>query len=277
MNMAMKQVAVVTFSPTRTSYKVAKAISKGTNLPVVEYDVTYAAPGKVEFGKDTLVVISLPVYGGDIPALARERLEDLEGHSTPAVIVSVYGNRDFEKSVVKTNSFVRQRGFIPVAAGAFVGEHSYSTAQYRVAAGRPNDEDLREAEEFGKAVIEKLNTVGSMAVDVARVKAPSSGVMNVLGFVCFILGYRRKQKKSPTKIVVRTDETLCRHCGACVGKCPTGAIRVGEEHMTDADKCIKCCACIKQCPTSARLLDTPFAPVLAKYFKKPKRNVVCLK
>ena len=33
-------------------------------------------------------------------------------------------------------------------------------------------------------------------------------------------------------------------------------------------------ACVKVCPAGARRIDTPFAPVLARHFGRPKPNVV---
>ena len=42
---------------------------------------------------------------------------------------------------------------------------------------------------------------------------------------------------------------LCRDCGACVGICPTGALRMeAGKVLWDAAKCCGCDACIKNCP-----------------------------
>ncbi len=45
---------------------------------------------------------------------------------------------------------------------------------------------------------------------------------------------------------------LCRACGVCVEKCPTGALRLqGGQVKYDPSVCVLCDACIKSCPHSA--------------------------
>ena len=46
---------------------------------------------------------------------------------------------------------------------------------------------------------------------------------------------------------------LCRNCGACVAKCPAGALRFdGAGQVTwDSGKCVQCDTCIKVCPHDA--------------------------
>ena len=45
-----------------------------------------------------------------------------------------------------------------IAGATFIGEHSYSTDEHPIAAGRPNDSDLALATEFGTQIIEKIKT-----------------------------------------------------------------------------------------------------------------------
>lgn len=87
---------------------------------------------------------------------ALERLREIRGEGTPAVVLAVYGNRSFDTAVAELASFVAGRGFVPVAAGAFVGEHSYSTPETPIAQGRPDARDLAAATAFGAQVREKL-------------------------------------------------------------------------------------------------------------------------
>ena len=80
---------------------------------------------------------------------ARERMSAIRGCDTKCVIVAVYGNRAFENALTDMDTFASSLGFMPVAAAAFVGEHSYSTADNPIAVGRPDAADLAEAERFG--------------------------------------------------------------------------------------------------------------------------------
>ena len=80
-----------------------------------------------------------------------------KGDNTPAIIVVLYGNRDYEDALLELRDSVKQLGFVPVAGGAFIGEHSYSTEQFPTAAGRPDVSDIQIASEFGKNIIKLLN------------------------------------------------------------------------------------------------------------------------
>ncbi len=95
-----------------------------------------------------------------VAPVALERLREIRGEGTPAVVLAVYGNRSFGTAVAELASFVAGRGFVPVAAGAFVGEHSYSTPATPIAQGRPDARDLIAATAFGAQVREKLAKTG---------------------------------------------------------------------------------------------------------------------
>lgn len=125
--------------------------------------------------------------------------------------------------------FVAARGFVPVAAAAFVGEHSYSTARWPIAAGRPDGDDCAEAEAFGRVVAAKLAAGGVRAIDAKRLPTVRNGMLSMWRFVRFVLGYRRSQKRHPQRVAVETSADRCTHCGRCVKLCPTGAIVAGDE------------------------------------------------
>jgi len=54
---------------------------------------------------------------------------------------------------------------------------------------------------------------------------------------------------------VSRDDDSCTHCGACVGHCPTGALKIGDaatrEVVYHEADCIECLACIRVCPFAA--------------------------
>ena len=54
----------------------------------------------------------------------------------------VYGNRDYEDALLELSDRAKDWGLTPVAAGAFIGEHSYSRPSLPVAEGRPDEDDL---------------------------------------------------------------------------------------------------------------------------------------
>lgn len=272
------------FSPTGTSRKTAEAIARGiaspeglaSGIPIRAHDLTHAAAPAETVPEQEIALFAVPVYGGHVPPLALKRLEGIRGNRTPAVIVAVYGNRAFEKAATELADFVRERGFVPVAAAAFVGEHSYSSERTPIAAGRPDAEDLSAAEAFGRAIRHKLMQEGAVPVETARLKDPATPLIPLLRFILFAVRYLMRQKVHPTVSLPAGDEALCTHCGRCAALCPTNAIARCNELHTDPERCIRCCACVKGCPVGARRFDTPFAAALARNFARRKPPVTLL-
>jgi len=58
----------------------------------------------------------------------------------------------------------------------------------------------------------------------------------------------------PIERGIEREETLCVHCGACTGLCPTRALFIDRPSMRvqfDPTLCIACGWCTKGCPTRA--------------------------
>ena len=239
-------------------------------------DLTHAAAHSAALSAGAVAVIAAPVYGGHVAPTAAKRLETLRGSGTPAVVIAVYGNRAFEKAAAELAALAARQGFVPVAAAAFVGEHSYSTPETPVAAGRPDAQDLARAAEFGAAVRKKLAAGTPAPVDAAKLKDVHTPLVPMLRFIRFVVGYRRRQKKNPVVYLPACDADRCTHCGRCAAICPTQAIARGDEAHTDPARCIRCCACVKGCPVGARSFHTPFAAALARSFTRRKQPVTIL-
>lgn len=237
---------IVFFSPTHTSAKVARAIGEGIGMGKrMEIDLTTDEGESVIEIKDSIAVIAVPVYAGRVAPVALQRLRRLRGSNAPALLIAVYGNRDYEDALVELRDETVRLGFTPLAAGAFIGEHSYSRPNMPIAAGRPDTDDLQCAEQFGRKSMEKLEKEGL------------SGDFFIKGNV----PYRYVGPSTPAAPVC-TDG--CFGCGSCIELCPTHAITLNDDGKiaTEVAKCIKCCACVKECPNGARVFDTPYTPML---------------
>lgn len=232
----------VYFSPTKTTKKVVKAISKGIGENTKDYDITLPKnrKGSLEFSKEDCLVVGLPVYGGRIPALIEEFLLGLKGHNTPIILVAVYGNRDYDDALLEMKDMFDKQGFISVAAGAFIGEHSYTG---KVATSRPDSSDLVVCETFGKIVKELLNreTLDGLVLDVKGFRP-----------------YRERKKPAP---VGPTVNKSCINCGTCVSNCPTGALTLEGEVRVNEELCVRCHACTKNCPVNAIEFDNRIAHI----------------
>lgn len=297
-------VYTVVFSPTGTSRKIAAAVAQGaarhdgssnaaantaagadagTNAVAgsaakafTTIDLTHAAGKSVTLSADAAAVFAVPVYGGRVAPAALERLREIRGEGTPAVVLAVYGNRAFGTAVAQLAAFVAERGFVPVAAGAFVGEHSYSTPGTPIAEGRPDTQDLAEAAAFGARIGQKLAHGETGPIDAAKLREPHTPLLSKLRFIRFVLGYRRRQKRTPAILLPAGDAARCTQCGRCVALCPTQAIARGDELHTDPARCIRCCACVKGCAFGARTFETPFAAILSRNFARRKPPVTLM-
>jgi len=162
--MKIKSVRCVHFSPTGTTRTIAENIVQGIRPECMEMiDITKRSQrnGQPLFGEDDIVILAIPVYYGRVPEEILPYLTSLKAKQTPVVLVAVYGNRAFEDALKELHDIVVDAEFIPVAGGAFVAEHSYSSKTYPIAANRPDESDIRKAQEFGAAIRKKLQNVES--------------------------------------------------------------------------------------------------------------------
>jgi ferredoxin len=233
------------FSPTQTTQKVLQNIAAGISAGAMErMDLTLpdAIPSDSTEIKDGLTLIGAPVYGGRIPPQAAERITRFKAQGSPAVLVVLYGNREFEDALVELKDLAMESGFRPIAGGAFIGEHSFADEKYPVAMNRPDDEDIRKCTAFGALIQKKIDQAASL---------------EALSIPDFPGNHPYKDRRIFKEICPAILEEKCTLCGTCAAVCPTAAISVGNKVVTDADACIVCCACIKNCPSDARVMDHP--------------------
>lgn len=60
---------------------------------------------------------------------------------------------------------------------------------------------------------------------------------------------------APSRFRASVDADACIGCGACMDRCPFGAIGVDELALIDTEKCMGCGNCVKACPVDALSLD----------------------
>jgi ferredoxin len=251
--MHIRSIKPIFFSPTETTAKIVNKIAQGINPDIIT-GINLTPPGarNQNFGqlKDELTIIGTPVYAGRVSPEAIRRLRKIRGNNTPAVVVVVYGNRDFEDALLELKDIVAELGFHPIAGGAFIGEHSYSNETTQIAVGRPDDQDMEIAKRFGEAIkgkMSKINTLDGMPA------------LEVPGNFPY-----KKWVERPEMAPV-TVESLCTLCADCAAVCPTGAITVGDLVVTAASECIRCSACIKKCPAGARKWENAWLDQIRKW------------
>ncbi len=244
--MVIDSINLIYFSPTDTTKKIIHSILDGlaiNNITTVDLTTQDLEKGGFKSKQRQLNIIGIPVYGGRVPYIAAERFQSIKADKAPAIIIVLYGNREFEDALLELKNLVKQSGFIPIAAGAFIGEHSFSELDKQIAHGRPDMNDLRTATEFGKKVKSLINTIEDSS-DYPEINVPGNFPYKEL-------------KKSPA-ISPKTNELKCEMCGICEDVCPTYAIQLNGIVNTEKEKCIRCCACIKKCTYNARYFDDEY-------------------
>ena len=251
--MKINTVKLISFSPTGTTQKIIESIAAGTGIETVNpINLTMADSLQISdtLASNELAVIGAPVYGGRLSVDAVQRFKKIKGDNTPAVIIVVYGNRAYEDALLELKHLALELGFIPVAGGAFIAEHSFATKEKPIANGRPGNEDLKTAEALGKKVQILLSELQS---------SENADDLQIPG------DFPYKSSMPERAFSPVTTEDICTLCGDCADSCPTDAIVVNETVETDVGKCILCCACIKQCPTGARVMKEQAMLDIATY------------
>lgn len=226
----MKEVHLIYYSPALSTRKVIRAIGKELNAPIKEHDITQGVEQPLFFTENDVVVFGIPVYAGRVPSFAAEYFQQIKGTSTPAILICVYGNREYDDALIELKDICQGNGFIPFAAGAFIARHSIFP---NVGEGRPDDKDRLKFADFARKCLKKLDSLKKESIN-----------LEVKG---------NRPYREPSKIpIIQTGDRMCDNCGTCVKMCPTQAISEKNPRKTNKDLCISCARCIAVCPQHSR-------------------------
>ncbi|MBS6311498.1 MAG: EFR1 family ferrodoxin [Firmicutes bacterium] len=250
--MKLEKIWAVYFSGTgttrRTVERIAGGIASRLNLPAESVDFSRPAVRQetLGFGEKDLVVFGTPVYAGRVPNVLLPFLrERVVGGGALAVPVVLFGNRNYDDALIELRNILAADGMHPIAAGAFVGEHSFSRV---LGADRPNAEDEALMDEFAARVAEL-----AAGLDAAPVKSVAVRGQEPLR-PYYTPRDRAGNPINILKVKPKTDLSRCGGCGLCADLCPMGSIDPADVSAVRGI-CIKCCACVKGCPTGAKFFD----------------------
>jgi len=264
--MLISSVTTIYFSPTGTTKKIINSIVKGmgiVNNKIIDLTLPKVREAGIPVIDGDIVLIGVPVYEEKIPEIVSPFLTNLKGNGKPVVLVGVYGNVG-DGIVLNELDFITQKsGFKVVAAGSFIGEHSFSTEEMPIAQNRPNNNDLNKAEEFGKSIMERIQNINNLK-DVS-LKIPQGKLPLMAKIV----------PKNSARLFTKTpfaDMSKCSHCNVCVKLCPMSAIDK-ETLEIDEEQCLRCFCCVKRCPKKARKIIYKPRFLVSKVLKMKNRII----
>lgn len=236
----------IVFSPTGGTKKVADCLTGALEGDVITVDLTDSKQdlNAVSLTKEDAAVISVPSYGGRVPAVAAERLGVVHGNGARAILVCVYGNRAYEDTLVELEDAAKQAGFQVIAAVAAIAEHSIAR---QFAAGRPDAQDTAQLSDFARQIQHKLSEA-----DASEPTIPGN----------------RPYKKAGGVSMVPKATKECTNCGACAAACPVQAIDKENPKKVDEKACISCMRCIAVCPHGARKVNPVMLSAASLMLKK---------
>ena len=226
------KISTAYFSATNTTKTIVTRIAKTMSNDVQYYNLTNKSPqGQIFVPETEVLLVAMPVYAGRIPSVATDALKQFKGTHTPAILVAVYGNREFDDTFVEMQDILEANGFFILAAGAFIAQHSIFP---HTAKGRPDEADFEKINEFSQRCLHSLNQGWTAATQ--SISLPGNRPYKAPGDI-------------PLKV---TTTSKCTECHACINVCPVNAIPKDNPHVTDYDKCIHCGRCMYVCETHAR-------------------------
>lgn len=246
--MNITRIHALYFSPTGGTEGVVRLVTEtiAQQLGLTPRFTNITSPEKRQqdyhFDGDELVVIATPVYAGRVP---NKLLPDLKGRlmgsGTPAVAISVFGNRSPDEAPRELALLLEENGFRLAGAAAFACRHAFSD---RVGTGRPDEADQEEIRGFARRVADKLAQPGELP-ELELDRGEIGPYYTPL-----------KTDGAPAKFLTAkplTDWDKCVHCGLCVKLCPMGSI--DPKTVETPGVCIKCQACVRRCPFHAKYFE----------------------
>lgn len=239
----------IVFSPTGGTQKVADIFAESfcvgntcTYIDLTSYETDFS---HFAFAERDICIISVPSYGGRVPAAAVSRLCEMKGNKAAAILIVVYGNRAYDDTFTELQDTLTGAGFSCIAAVAAVAEHSIMR---QFAAGRPDEQDEKELGDFAKTIRSRMEE-GSL-------------------HACLNLpGNRPYREYGGVPMKPKTGKE-CTKCGICAKACPVKAIDASEPSKTDTKSCISCMRCVAVCPQKARSVNSALLAAGSMKLKK---------
>ncbi|WP_165062920.1 4Fe-4S binding protein [Adlercreutzia sp. ZJ154] len=237
----------IVFSPTGGTGKIAgvlcESLSDGGEIRTIDLSDPFVNESDLVLDPAGLSVISMPCFGGRVPALALERLQKIDPQGSKSIVVIAYGNRAYDDALLELKDSAEKMGFDVIAAISAITEHSI---MHQYATGMPDLPEVDALKKFAEEIKEKM-------------QAGANEPFEVPGNTPY--------KKAGSVPLVPKVTGNCVSCGECARACPAAAIN-SEDYAANKALCISCMRCIQVCPKNARSINKMMVSVAAKAIKK---------
>jgi flavodoxin/ferredoxin len=248
------QTAIIYFSQTGNTEKVARAIAQGlAEVGPSPQLIRLEEARKVDLSQFDLIGVGTPVFyykePFNVKDFLKKGLPPLKGKH--AFLFITMGGHP-ANILSRLAKLIEKKGAAVIGAFQAFGYDTYPPYRGQDRRkGHPTDEELQEAKKFGRDLLGYLERIHSgekfLFPRFKREYGKFFRLSLILKppFMRFIL---------PKKTLIQEK---CTACGICVQKCPVGNITLGPLPQF-GDKCIYCYFCERICPEEAIFCDWSF-------------------
>lgn len=249
-------IQAVFFSTTGNTKKICQTVTNATSFESInEVNLANTANRNDTINsslKGDIIIFGTPIHMGSFPPQLDTIINKIDGKERFIVPLVVSGNIQNGKALNHLIYVLKKQNFQIIAAGKFVGRHSFSTDNFHIAMNRPNTEDLTKANELGKIVEQKIITQDYKLVDVPSIDPGKNRKTRSLGKIDKVLQY---------------DVNLCKKCFLCCENCHLNALSLKNGFKIEENLCIRCGACARVCPTGALTYYPPLPWFVKPFFR----------
>ncbi|UCC61007.1 MAG: EFR1 family ferrodoxin [Dehalococcoidia bacterium] len=244
----MPRCLIVYFSQSGTTARVAESIAAGLHSSDYEVDLfNINGSPPPDFGGYDLLGIGSPVYYYRPPFNVSDYLRSMPViRGLPVFVFMMYGTYRFDTGNrirrALAGKGAREVGYFHAhGADLYPG---YLKEGYLFSPGYPTEEELSQAEEFGRHVAARVEGGEYIMAEADRPPPP------IYRFERFALG--RWFFRNIYSRLFKADREKCTACGVCIQLCPSGNIVEGRgRRPVWGRNCLLCFTCQVQCPEEA--------------------------
>ena len=152
----------------RLADEIAARLSEACPEKIVSECKSIKKADASDLGRESLVIIAVPVYVGKAPVSAVRALKKLDGCEAVTLTLVSYSGRSFGNALYEVSHYAEQRCFEVIGAGAIAISYG---SRLRKDADRTFKMDTKSLSDYAKAASAKILRLGGCDIDGLRVKA----------------------------------------------------------------------------------------------------------